>query len=79
MLDEHQVAAVLGQSVRTLRNHRLNNTGPRFIKLNGCTVRYRIGDLQVFIESQPAGGGATAGSQPRRGPGRQRKDSRAAQ
>jgi hypothetical protein len=73
LIDEHQVAAVLGQAVQTLRNHRGTGNGPRFIKLNGSTVRYRIGDVQAFIEGQPSGGGSLPGAQPRRGPGRPRK------
>jgi hypothetical protein len=69
LVDEFVVAAALGLSVRTIRNYRLNNVGPRFIRLNGCAVRYRLGDLQAFLEAQPSGGG----TQLWRGPGRPRK------
>ena len=72
LVDEFQAAAVLGLSPKTLRNYRLNNQGPRFIKLNGSAVRYRIADLQGYIDAQPSGGGD---QQQRRAPGRPRKAS----
>jgi hypothetical protein len=72
LIDEYQVAAVLGQAPKTLRNYRMNNVGPKYLKLNGYSVRYRIGDLQRYIDGQPSGGG---GKQERRGPGRPRKNS----
>ncbi len=73
MLDEHEAAAVLRVSVKLLRRQRHEGVGPRFTKLNGCTVRYKLSDLQAWLESQPTGGGAVPGTRERRGPGRPRK------
>ena len=72
LLTEHEAAAVLHQSVKVLRRQRGEGVGPRFLKVNGCTVRYKISDVQAFITAQPTGGGAAG--EPRRGPGRPRKD-----
>jgi hypothetical protein len=55
-LTEEQAAALMGQSVRTLRNWRLFNKGPRFRKFSR-SVRYDIRDLEAFFESAPSGGG----------------------
>ncbi len=70
LLNEHEAAAVVGASVKTLRRWRCDGIGPRFRRLNGFTVRYRLGDLIAWIEAQPAGGGEP---EKRRGPGRPRK------
>lgn len=75
MLDEHRAATVIGVSVKSMRRWRCDGSGPRYMKVNGCTVRYRLGDLLTWLESQPVGGGAVAGERAkRRGPGRPRKD-----
>jgi hypothetical protein len=60
-LNEYEAAAVTGHSVKTLRRLRQEGSGPRFTKLNGCTVRYKLGDLWAYLDAQPKGGGATAG------------------
>lgn len=54
--DERSTAALLGVSVETLRTWRKLNRGPRFRKLGRC-VRYRIADLEAFVEASPSGGG----------------------
>jgi hypothetical protein len=72
-LNEYEAAAVTGHSVKTLRRLRQEGTGPRFTKLNGCTVRYKLGDLWAYLEAQPKGGGATASDKAKRCAGRPRK------
>ena len=42
----------------------------RFIRLNGRSVKYRLSDLQQWVESQPRGG---AGVNQKRGRGRPRR------
>lgn len=74
LLDEHEAAAVLHQSVKVLRRQRHEGGGPRFTKLNGCTVRYKLADLQAWLAIQPTGGGALPNTCARRRPGRPRKD-----
>jgi len=51
MLNEKQVAIIIGLTVHSLRAWRLNGRGPRYCKI-GRAVRYRIEDVQRFIESR---------------------------
>src|ERR1700724_2729782 len=73
-VNEHVYAAIRGCSVKVLQNERRLNTGCPFRRINGTTIRYKLGDITAFLESQPCGGGAAKpGNQPRRGPGRPRR------
>jgi len=59
MLDETEVAGLLGMSVWTLRSWRSKGRGPKFVRVsNRC--RYPARDLALFIKSLPTGGGAVA-------------------
>src|SRR5437588_11465227 len=70
-VDEHVYAAIRGCSVKVLQNERRLNVGCPFRRINGTTVRYKLGDITAFLESQPSGGGAAKpNSQRRHGPGR---------
>jgi hypothetical protein len=73
-VDEHVYAAIRGCSVKVLQTERRLNTGCRFRRMNGTTVRYKLGDIWKFLESQPGGGGAAQPNNGRRpGPGRPRR------
>jgi hypothetical protein len=73
-VDERVYAAIRGCSVKVLQNERRLNTGCPFKRINETTIRYKIGDIAAFFESQPGGGGAAAPSSPlKRGRGRPRK------
>jgi hypothetical protein len=73
-VDERVYAAIRGCSVKTLQNERRLNIGCPFKRVNGTSIRYRIGDITAFLESQPGGGGAAEPcNQHRGGPGRPRK------
>jgi len=76
-VDEHVYAAVRGCSVKVLQNERRLNIGCPFRRINGTTIRYKMGDITTFLEAQPAGGGGTAtpGNGSSRGRGRPRKSS----
>jgi hypothetical protein len=79
-VDEHVYAAIRGCSVKVLQKERRLNIGCPFRRINGTTVRYRIGDITAFLESQPGGGGGGGGaaepdSRPRPRPGRPSKSS----
>jgi hypothetical protein len=75
-VDEHVYAAIRGCSVKVLQRERRLNIGCPFRRINGTTIRYKIGDITAFMESQPgSGGAATPSNQPRRGAGRPRKSS----
>jgi predicted DNA-binding transcriptional regulator AlpA len=56
LLNEHDVARVTGLSVASVRRWRLLGRGPRFLKI-GAAVRYRLEDLQAWLETRPTGGG----------------------
>jgi hypothetical protein len=67
-VDEHVYAAIRGCSVKVLQNERRLNIGCPFRRINGTTIRYKLGDITAFLESQPGGGGAAKPSnQPARG------------
>jgi hypothetical protein len=73
-VDEHIYAAIRGCSVKVLQNERRLDVGCRFRRINGTTIRYNMGEIAAFMESQPGGGGsATPISARRRGSGRPRK------
>jgi hypothetical protein len=73
-VDEHVYAAIRACSVKVLQNERRLNTGCPFRRINGTTVRYKMGDIAAFIESQPGGGGSVKPiGPPMRKPGRPRK------
>jgi predicted DNA-binding transcriptional regulator AlpA len=64
LLTEWDVSERLQVSVASLRRWRLENRGPRFIKV-GSLVRYPPADLERWLLEQPTGG-----AQNRKGPGR---------
>ena len=49
LLSEYEAADILGFSVKTLQRRRWLRETPQFIKL-GRKVRYRLSDLQQFID-----------------------------
>lgn len=68
-VDEQVYAAIRGCSVKVLQNERRLNIGCPFRSINGTMIRYKMGDITAFLESQPGGGGA---SQPINPPSRRR-------
>lgn len=73
-VDEHVYAAIRGCSVKVLQRERRLNIGCPFRRINGTTIRYKLGDITAFLESQPRGGGAERlSNQARRGTGRPRR------
>jgi hypothetical protein len=73
-VDEHVYAAIRGCSIKVLQNERRRNIGCPFRRINGTTIRYKLGDIAAFMESQPGGGGAAKPStQLQRRPGRPRR------
>lgn len=62
LVDQIEVSERWGISERTLERHRLEGTGPRYIRI-GRLIRYREADLDAYVEknarastSQIAGG-----------------------
>lgn len=61
LLTDLELAAHLGIKVSTLRKWRVTGQGIPWIKLNGSLVRYRISDVNAYLDACPKGGKA-AGS-----------------
>ncbi|MEA3278576.1 MAG: helix-turn-helix domain-containing protein [Pseudomonadota bacterium] len=62
LLNEHQAAARLGLSHRTLQAWRWRGGGPRFVKLNNA-VRYRPEDLDAWLADRTRSNTADPGPQ----------------
>jgi hypothetical protein len=57
LLNDHEVARLLQVSVSTVRRWRLfGNQGPRWIRVSQSAIRYRLEDVQVYLETRPSGG-----------------------
>jgi predicted DNA-binding transcriptional regulator AlpA len=56
LLNEYQVAELMGVSVATVRRWRLLRQGPRYLKIGAVAVRYRPEDLETWLTSRPTGG-----------------------
>lgn len=54
LLSDVDVAKVYGIKVATIRKWRIIGKGPRWIKL-GSLVRYKVSDVNEFLESCPVG------------------------
>jgi predicted DNA-binding transcriptional regulator AlpA len=55
LLNEHEVASLIGLSVASVRRFRLLRSGTRHLKLNSA-VRYKREDIDTWLESRPTGG-----------------------
>jgi predicted DNA-binding transcriptional regulator AlpA len=55
LLNEREVAKMLSLSVASVRRWRLLRRGPRYLKI-GAAVRYRLEDVELWLESRPSGG-----------------------
>jgi predicted DNA-binding transcriptional regulator AlpA len=55
-LTEHDVASMLGLSVKTIRHWRADGKGPRWKKFGGA-IKYDAAELELWIRSRPSGGG----------------------
>ena len=55
LLNESQLAQVLGISVASLRRWRLLRKGPKYVKI-GSAVRYPADDVNAWIATRPTGG-----------------------
>ena len=55
LLDDRAVARAISVSPSTVRRWRLLRQGPRYLKI-GASVRYRLRDVQAWLESRPTGG-----------------------
>jgi predicted DNA-binding transcriptional regulator AlpA len=51
LMKPEDVARYLGTSTANLAQHRYRGTGPRFVKLGSRAVRYRVSDIQVWLNA----------------------------
>lgn len=56
LVDAKKVAAYLGKPVQTLNVWRMQGKGPRFLKLENGSVRYRWEDVDAWLDAQITGG-----------------------
>jgi len=61
LLNEYDVARIIGLSVASVRRWRLLRQGPRYLKI-GAAVRYKPEDISAWIESRPSGGAPEVGA-----------------
>lgn len=61
LLNEFEVAEILGISVATIRRWRLLGQGPQFLKC-GAAVRYSVTEVTDWLASRPRGGENSAGA-----------------
>lgn len=52
LLKDPEAARRLGLATGTLRNMRSQRRGPRFVRIGSRAVRYRLEDLDAWIEGQ---------------------------
>jgi predicted DNA-binding transcriptional regulator AlpA len=55
LINEYQVAEMLGVSVATVRRWRMTKTGPRYLKV-GALCKYQVQDISAWLKSCPSGG-----------------------
>jgi predicted DNA-binding transcriptional regulator AlpA len=56
LLNEHEVAEVMGLSLATIRRRRILRQDPKYIKI-GKSVRYTPESIREFVATRPTGGG----------------------
>lgn len=49
LINEKKVAEIYGLKVNTLRNWRSNKQGPKYLKINGKMIRYRVQDIEDYL------------------------------
>jgi len=60
LLNEREVAAILNVSLATIRRRRLLGQPPIATKISS-SVRYRIADVEAFLNACPTIGGSRSG------------------
>ncbi len=52
LLNEKQAAAFLGYTPRAMQKWRCVGSGPQFVRVSQCSIRYRLKDLTAWIDSR---------------------------
>ena len=71
LLNDHEVAALVGVSVATVRRWRLLRRGPQYLRI-GVLIRYRPESVRQWLDDRPTGGDTDSDGLP---PGAQLEDS----
>ena len=50
LINEKKAAEILDFKIQTLRNRRFKGMPPKYVKMSSRAVRYRMEDLEAFIE-----------------------------
>lgn len=51
-MNEKETALMLGFSQRTLQNWRHSGQGPKYLRVNRRVIRYRLSDVQSWVDSR---------------------------
>lgn len=51
VLNTKELAEYLNVSERTLEKYRMEGDGPRFVKLSARAVRYRVEDVEAWLNN----------------------------
>ncbi len=62
LLNDHEVAALVGVSVATVRRWRLTRRGPSYLRI-GVLIRYRPESIHQWLDSRQTVGMADSGGQ----------------
>ena len=62
LLDQREVAEILGLSDRTLEAWRVQGYGPAHLRLSPSRIRYRPSDIQAWIDAQERSSTSDPGS-----------------
>ncbi|MGR3724282.1 helix-turn-helix transcriptional regulator [Abyssibius alkaniclasticus] len=52
LIDEREAASILCYTPRALQNWRHRGGGPKFVKVSGRSVRYRISEVYAWIDAR---------------------------
>jgi predicted DNA-binding transcriptional regulator AlpA len=55
LLTQREAACVLRLSERTLERLRVSGLGPKFVRVAGRSVRYRLTDIESYLAAQVVG------------------------
>ena len=62
LLNDHEVAALIGVSIATVRRWRLLRRGPRYLRI-GVLIRYRPESIREWLDARPTGGATDSDGQ----------------
>lgn len=62
VVTETEAAEILGVAKRTLQDWRFRGRGPRFLSYSSRAVRYRVADLEAFMDAAARSSTSEAGT-----------------